>query len=1050
MDETAHEPDPRPCSVILTIVQIGILGPVEMRRAGGSPVAVGGPQVRTLLALLASEAGSLVSRERLIDDLYGEEPPRDARHALQSQISRLRRALRAAGAEECLESAAAGYRLAIDPAAVDAHRFVQLAGDARDALGDRDPATAAALLDEAERMWRGAALADVCDAPFAAAVVNRLTEIRLAAREDRAEAALALGDHRAAVALLTELVAAQPLRERTRALLMRGLSGAGRRGEALELFEQGRRLLAEELGIDPSAELAQAHLEILRAEAGTVPARRWPAPLTTFVGRDDELAQISALLGRSRLVTLTGPGGTGKTRLALEAGARASGEVFFVDLSPLSAGEQIAREITAALGGRAGTEHEDAETGLRALLTDRALLIVLDNCEHLVDACARLVHGLLRDCPGVRVLATSRECLRITGEIVVAVGQLPVADPKAPLPEQLGCTAVRLFADRAAAARPGFTVDAGTIALVRRICARLDGLPLALELAAARLRTLDIAEIDARLADRFRLLTRGDRTAEPRHRTLRAVVHWSWELLDPAERLLARRFAVFAGDVTAGAVASVCELDDADELLADLAEKSLVEVRGGRYRMLETIRAYSSARLAESGEHERLRNACARYYTELAERADPLLRGPDQLRWLTLLSQEHDNLQAALRWAVSADPALARQLIAAQAWYWWLSGRPGDAVELAGTLLHGLDPATCVEEYALCAAVAARGQAGYSAAVGVAVSAVAGLEKPLRRPHLVFLLATSGGLPGPEAERLDRLFGPDPWAQAFRRLGAGLHLLMSGQPRLAEPELRCALAGFRATGDRWAIATTLDKLAVVADWRGERGAALESIDEAVALFAELGVGDEAADLLNRRGDMLARGPGRAPDAAGAEVAYRRAAELARSAGATDMYANALRGLGDLARAAGDPAEARRYYATALESPDNESAGMAEARARSLIGMGWTSLMEGDIDAGRAAPREAFELSHRVSRPVAAEAVEAVAGFATALGRPERGAVLLGAAEALRGMPAAGGGVIAETTARCRAELGEHGFRAAYARGAESTVEEVAALLGEWR
>ncbi|WP_062998397.1 BTAD domain-containing putative transcriptional regulator [Nocardia mikamii] len=1011
---------------------------------------MGGPQLRMVLALLASEAGSLVSRDRVIDDLYGRQPPADAKHALQSQISRLRRALRAAGAEECLESTAAGYRLAIDPEAVDAHRFTRLAGDARGALRDRDPAAAAALLDEAERMWRGAALADISDAPFAAAVATRLTDIRWAAREDRAEAALMLGDHRGAVAVLTELVAAQPLRERARALLMRGLSGTGRRGEALELFEQGRRLLADELGVDPSPELSQAHVDILRAEAGTARTRRWPAPLTSFVGRDDELTQISVLLARSRLVTLTGPGGTGKTRLALEAGARALGEVFFVDLSPLSAGGQIAREISAVLGGRAGTEHDDAEGELTALLAERTVLIVLDNCEHLVDDVARLVHRLLRDCPGVRVLATSRESLRLTGETVLVVGQLPVADAEAPLAEQLGGAAVRLFADRAAAARPGFTVDAGTIALVRRICARLDGLPLALELAAARLRTLDTAEIDARLADRFRLLTRGDRTAEPRHRTLQAVVQWSWELLDPGERLLARRFAVFAGAVTPATAASVCELDDADELLSSLAEKSLVEVRRGRYRMLETIRAFCLARLVESGEHEQLRGAFARYYTELAERADHLLRGPDQLRWLALLSEEHDNLQAALRWAVSADPALAQRLIAAQAWYWWLSGRPGDAVELAGTLLPLLDPDASVEEYALCVAVAARGEPGPSAAVGVAVAALSQVDKPLRRPHLVFLLATVGGLPRPETERLDRLFGPDPWARAFRRLGEGLRLLMSGQPRRAEPELCCALADFRAAGDRWAIATTLDKLAVVAEWRGERGAALESIDEAVLLLAELGVGDEAADLLNRRGDLLAHNPARADDVADAEVAYRRAADMARDAGAMDIHANALRGLGDLARTAGQRAEARRYYAAAFESPDNGSVGMAEARARSLIGMGWVALTEGDIEAGLAAPREAFALSQRVSRPVAAEAVEAVAGFAAALGDPERGAVLLGAAEALRGMSAAGRGEVADIAARCRAELGEHGFGAAYARGAGATIEEVAALLGDWR
>ncbi len=1007
---------------------------------------MGGPQVRSLLAVLALEAGRVVSRERLIDDLYGEDPPGDAGHALQSQVSRLRRALRAAGADELVASSAAGYRLAVDPGTVDAHRFDRLAEGGRIALRDGDPAAAAALLDEAAELWRGAALADVRDAPFAATVVTRLTEARLAAQEDRAEAGLALRDHRAVVAMLTELVAAHPLRERARALLMRGLSGSDRQAEALELFEQGRRLLADELGADPSAELTRAHLEILRGDTVAASAfRRLPAQLTSFVGRDDELARIASLLARARLVTLTGPGGTGKTRLALEAGSRAQGEVCFVDLSPLVDGAQVAREIAAALGGRATGEHDDAANRLYAMLAGRSLLIILDNCEHLVLEAARLVHRLLRECPGLRVLATSREALRITGETVLSIAQLPVATADAPLSEQLGCAAVRLFADRAAAARPGFTVDAGTIAAVRRICARLDGTPLALELAAARLRNLEVEDIDARLSDRFRLLARGDRTAEPRHRTLQAVVEWSWGLLEPAERLMARRFAVFAGGASAAMAASVCELDDADELLAGLADKSLVEVHGGRYRMLETIRAYGLARLTESGERERMQRAHAGFFTDLAERADPRLRGPDQLDWLARLSTEHDNVQVALRWAVDADPVSARRLIAAHAWCWWLRGHPGGAVELAGKLLPALDPAASAEEYGLCAAIAARVGAGPSVAVTRAVAALSGLERPLQRPHLVFLLATVGGLLDLPPQRQRPLFGPDPWSQAFLRLGEGLRLLMSGEPLAAEPEFHCALEGFRATGDRWAIATTLDKLAAVSDWRGERTVALDLIDEAVVLQTELGAGDDAADLLNRRGDLLARAN---PD--GARAAYRRAAESARTAGATDMYANAIRGLGDLRRASNDFAGAREYYDTAIALPDNGSVGMAEARARSLIGLGWVSLAEADIEAGLAVYREAFELARHRSRPVAAAAVAGLAGVAAASGDTVRAALLLGAAESLRGMPAAGDGEVAGTAARCRTELGEQQFRAAYDRGAGRSVEEVAALLGERR
>ncbi|WP_433757355.1 BTAD domain-containing putative transcriptional regulator [Nocardia sp. CA-135398] len=1028
-------------------MQFGILGQVEVRGTDGTPVAVGGPQVRSLLAVLVSQAGRVVSRDRLIDDLYGQEPPGDAGHALQSQVSRLRRALRAAGADGLVESSAAGYRLAVDPELVDMHRFLRLAEEGRTALRDRDCAAAVALLDQAAGTWRGAALADVRDAPFAATVVARLTDAWLAAQEDRAEAALALGDHRAVVATLPELVAAHPLRERARALLMRGLYAGGRQGQALELFEQGRQLLADELGTDPSAELTQAHLTILRADTVAAAAvRRLPAQLTSFVGRDDELEQVASLLTLARLVTLTGPGGTGKTRLAMEAGARVRGDVCFVDLSPLVDGAQVAPEIAVTLGGRATGDHEDAEARVRAMLADRSQLIILDNCEHLVLDAARLVHRLLRDCPGLRVLATSREALRITGETVLAVGQLPVAAAEAALADQLGCTAVRLFADRAAAARPGFTVDAGTIAAVRRICERLDGLPLALELAAARLRTIDIGEIDARLADRFRLLARGDRTVEPRHRTLQAVVEWSWELLEPSERLLARRFAVFAGGATAAMVASVCELDDADELLDSLADKSLVKAHNGRYRMLETIRAYGFARLTEAGEHERLQRALAVFFTELAERADPLLRGPEQLDWLARLTAEHDNVQAALRWASSMDPALAQRFIAAHAWHWWLCGYSGDAVELAGKLLPALDPAADVEEYAFCVAVAARAGTGPPVPVTRAAAALSGLERPLRRPHLVFLLATAGGLLDLPPQRQRVLFGPDRWSQSFLRLGTGLRHLLSGEPLQAEPELHCALADFRATGDRWAIATTLDKLAAVADWRGERKAALDLIDEAVVLQTELGAGDDAADLLNRRGDILARGSAACRD--DASVAYHRAAELARATGATDIYANALRGLGDLARVAGDLSVAREYYATAIALPGNDTFGMAEARARSLIGSGWIWLAEANIERALAAHREAFALTRDRSRPVAAAAVEGMAGIAVALGAPARGALLLGAADSLRGIPGVRDGAAAATAARCRAELGEPEFRAALERGARYSAEEVTELLGE--
>ncbi|MEV6771885.1 BTAD domain-containing putative transcriptional regulator [Nocardia sp. NPDC051030] len=1099
-------------------MRFGILGPVEVRRGDGSPLAVGGPQVRSLLALLAVDAGRVVSRERLIDGLYGEEPPGDAGHALQSQVSRLRRALRN-GVEggELVESSAAGYRLAVEPEAVDAHRFARLAEGGRKALREKDFAAAAALLDEAMALWRGAALADVRDAPFADVQVARLTEARLAAAEDRAEVGLALGEHQGVVAELPDLVAAHPLRERTRALLMRGLYAAGRQAEALELFEQGRRLFAEELGADPGAELAEAHMTILRADApssGAAQTRRLPAQFTSFVGRDAEIAQLVPLLAQTRLVTLTGPGGTGKTRLALEAGTQFRGEVCFVALAPLADGADIAEAIADALGSRDTLAHStsgprDAETRVLAALADRPLLLILDNCEQVILDAARLTHRLLLGCPGLRVLATSREALSITGETVLQVGQLPVADTDAALTEQLRSPAVHLFADRATAARPGFTVDAGTIGTVRRICARLDGLPLAIELAAARLRSLDLEEIDARLSDRFRLLGRGDRTAEPRHQTLQAVVAWSWDLLDPAEQLLAQRFTVFAGGATAEDVQHVCALDDADELLPSLAEKSLLQVTGNRYRMLETIREFAHTRLTESGAPDPLLRAHAEYFTALAEHSEPLLRGNHQLTHLTRLGTHHDNLQAALRWSVHSAPHLALRLIAAQAWYWWLSGRPGDAPQLARDLLPHLDSdlqprpnpgpmppsdsrqppqrgptlqldtglpqpdsspvtrlndAEAVEAYALCVAVGARGGALSGAEVERATAAVGRLETPLRRPYLVFLLAVAGGLLTSSAEQQRRLFGPDAWSQAFTRLGEGLRMLMSGNPIDAEPELRTALEDFRVTGDRWAIASTLDKLAAIADWRGDRQTSLALIEEALTLNDELGAVADSADLLNRHGDILARGGLSECDLDAARADYERAADLARSIGVMDLRANALRGLGDIARTT-DRDEARGHYMAALALPPDESVGAVEARARSLIGLGWINISDGAVAQALYDHRTALQLAldHRL-RHIAAGAAVGLAGasiptaFATTADHAmdtradqsadrnaERAATLLGAATGMRGLALEGDTDIATVTAAARAVLGDKRFENAYRLGTEMPPAEVLSL-----
>ncbi|GAB3980385.1 AfsR/SARP family transcriptional regulator [Plantactinospora veratri] len=744
-------------------MRFGILGATEVYAGDGRRLAVGGPRLRALLVLLLLDAGRVVSADRLIQGLYGDAPPNRAANALQSQVSRLRQVLSGVdGPEPPVEFHPAGYRIAVEPEDVDLHRFTRLVAEGQRALSRGDRRNAVVLLRAASRLWRGEPLADVREAPFARAAAIRLDELRLAAVEDRVAAELDIAGAGPSVAELRELVAAYPLRERLRGQLIRALHVGGRRAEALATFEEARRLLAAELGTDPSPELAALHVAVLRDDPALLPAetgRPGPTParpaspaadpgrpaadaptpaaadaagpaaapavvdgeaasadgelsgaavglpgqLSSFVGRDEELARVGKLLGEGRLVTLHGPGGAGKTRLAIEAAGRQPGEVFLVELAAVAAGADVASAVLAALNLRdaalsAQGGPRDAADRLVTALADRSLLLVLDNCEHLVADAARLVARLLGTCPKVRVLATSREPLGLTGEALCPISGLPLPPAETAAEAAPGYPAVRLFVERATDVSPGFTVGPDNLPSVLRICRTLDGLPLAIELAAARLRALPVTEVAARLDDRFRLLTRGSRIAQPRHQTLRAVVQWSWDLLDEAEQRLARRLTIFAGPADLAAVERVCgPLDtgagDAEllDVLSSLVDKSLVEAGGGRFRMLETVRAFGAERLVEAGEAEELRRAHAGYFLELARTADLRLRGADQLDWLRRLDGDRDDLHAALRRAMAAgDVATALELVAALSFYWWLRGLRGEGAALAAQLVEQL------------------------------------------------------------------------------------------------------------------------------------------------------------------------------------------------------------------------------------------------------------------------------------------------------------------------------------------------------------------------
>ncbi|WP_344583945.1 ATP-binding protein, partial [Nonomuraea roseoviolacea] len=602
----------------------------------------------------------------------------------------------------------------VQAADVDALRFEQLAAAGPNRLRAGDPAAALAGLGEAVALWGerpGAEPAAV--AAVAPAAATRLAHASVEAVADLADAELSLGRADAAAAGLAALVAEPPVDVRAAALLMDALAAQGRQAEALAVFERVRQTLADVLGTGPGAALRERHLRLLRAErpgpsedAARATPSTLPAPLTSFVGRDDDLARLDALLAAGRLVTVLGPGGAGKTRLAVEAARRHRHAyrdgAWMIDLASVTEPAKVGAAVLAGIGPRGGailearTRVEGADLDVLVdRLGGRESLLLVDNCEHLIDAVAHLVTELLSRCAGVRVLATSREPLAVDGEALVPLGPLALPGPDDGVEQARRAASVRLFTERAAAVRPGFDVDEATLPEVLRVVRGLDGMPLALELAAARLRTLSLPELADGLSDRFRLLTTGSRTALPRHRTLRAVLAWSWDLLSEHERTVAERVSVLPGGVTPASAAALSAgtavpAAEIPELLAALVDRSLLQLapEPGRYRMLETLREYGADRLAARGDLGAVRDLAAGHFAELVARYDRLLRGPGQPAAMRVVGAEYDNALAALRRRCDTGDARGAVALALDlTWYWQMSGRQADAAYWLGEAL---------------------------------------------------------------------------------------------------------------------------------------------------------------------------------------------------------------------------------------------------------------------------------------------------------------------------------------------------------------------------
>ncbi|TDQ49556.1 BTAD domain-containing putative transcriptional regulator [Actinorugispora endophytica] len=1090
-------------------MKFSILGTLAVHDDEGRPVPVGGTRLRALLAILLLEPGRGIGAERLIDEIWDGVAPAGAANALQALVSRLRRAL---GEAAPLRAEPAGYRLDIDPADVDLWRFEELVEQGRRARAEGRVERAAELLDAALALWRGPA--DVLALPGGRGVAVRLAELRGTVTEERLGLALDLGEHARALPDIEAVAAQSPSRERPTALLMRALAASGRTAEALAAYDKLRRVLVDELGIDPSPELRALHVRLLRGELDPRPERplddeeeppavRLPPTLTSFVGRAAEVRAAVDLVGGGRLVTLTGPGGAGKTRLCIESAARLAAErpglvrdgVWFVELTPLTGDAEVSQAVLAALGlrervpvgvrGGAPAAHEPMAR-LTEALRGRRMLLVLDNCEHVVEAVAAFAARLLAACPGVRILATSREALSVAGERLLPVPSLDLPPEGTGADRAAQYASVRLFTERVGAVLPGFAVNDGNVAQVVRLCRELDGMPLALELAAARVRTMPLARLSDRLSDRFRLLAGGNRLALPRHRTLLAVVDWSWELLDDAERALLRRLSVFAGGATLDAVQQVCA-DDAEagviagrdvwSVLFALVDKSLVQIvdSGGdgtdhrHYGMLETVRAYGARRLAEAGETTAVRAAHAARVLRLWREGDPQLRGAGQRRWLARLRGEQDDHTAALRWALEVrDTGLALDLTLAAHWYWqimdgWMDfgGWAAKVLELAG------DRPPPGKELAYAACLSAVGMDGRSEerrisflerALGVLREA--GL-RPRDHPSTIVIPGILALVRGEGEKGLDTVAEwrdhPDPWLRATALYLEGTLAIQVGQAERAYASLSVAVEEYRSLGEGWGTAQGLVMLTDIlrfTDPERER----EMLLEGLGLTEGMGTGDYFV-MFRLKLALSHAERGERDDA-------RTLLDLARGAVAASVLSQQEMRIyidfvaAEVDRLLGDRGSAREGF-TRVRS---DLAGTAEVGTLARVhldaltrdALARLAVDDGDAEAAREHLAVAWTALEDASGDAFSTAtlLETMAALAERDGEPERSAVLLGFAGLARGIP---GGIAPEAVPlreRLRASLGADGFARAHARGAggapDRLTAEVRAWVGSWR